>query len=144
MTRKILILLTILVVSASSGRWMQRQQAGQIAGANVIANPEQLPAICRSNLTVNSVELVERGVTSETFLVKWASPELSCLVKAAVTVVVRRRDGSTESKTEFVDNTRQASVRVFGSRSDNPGIQATATVIVNGLQGTIVNKTVSF
>ena len=144
MTRKTLILLTVLFVSVSCGRWLQRQQAGQFFGANVIADPAQLPAVCRSNLTVNSVELVDRGSTSETYLVKWAQPELTCLVKAAVTVEVKHRDGSTDSKTEFVDNTRQATVKVFGARSDNPGLQATATVVLNGLQGTIVNKTVTF
>jgi hypothetical protein len=142
MTRKILILLTVLLVSAAGGRWMQRPHAGQIIGGNTVADPAQLPEACRSNLTVNSVTLSERGATSETFLVTW-TPGLSCLTKAAVTVKVRRRDGSTEEKTEFVDGA-SARVKVFGSRSNNPGVQATATVIVNGLQGVVVNKSVTF
>jgi hypothetical protein len=121
---------------------MQRQHAGQLIGANVAVDPSQLPEACRSNLTVNSVSLSERGATSETFLVTW-TPGLSCLTKAAVTVKVRRRDGSTEEKTEFVEG-NAARVKVFGSRSDNPGVQATATVIVNGLQGVVVNKSATF
>src|SRR5262245_20918279 len=133
MTRKTLILLIVLLVSAAWGRWMQRQHAGQIFGGNVAVDPAQLPAACRSNVTLNSVILNDRGATSETCLVTWVPPDLTCLTTAAVTVKVRRRDGSTEEKTEFVEGGRQASVKVFGSRSDNPGVQATATVIINGL-----------
>lgn len=142
MTRKTLILLTVLLASAAGGRWMQRQHAVQLFGANVAVDPSQLPEACRSNVTVNSVSLSERGATSETFLVIW-TPGLSCLTRAAVTVKVKRRDGSTEEKTEFVDG-NAARVKVFGSRSDNPSVQVTATVIVNGLQGVNVSKTVNF
>ncbi|MGE0128892.1 MAG: hypothetical protein AB7U82_12500 [Blastocatellales bacterium] len=149
MTRKILILLTVLLASVAWGRWMQRQHAGQLFGANVAVDPSQLPAACRSNITMNSVVLNDSGATSETFLVTWVPPDLTCLAKAAVTVKVKRRDGSTAEKTEFVDAGqgiagRQASVKIFGSRSDNRSVEATATVILNGLQGVVVNKTVNF
>lgn len=144
MTRKTLILLAVLLASAAVGRWMQRQHAGQLFGGNVAVDPSQVPAACRSDVTLNSVILNDRGATSETFLVTWVPPALTCLTRAAVTVKVRRRDGSTEQKTEFVDGGRQASVKVFGSRSDNPSVEATATVVLNGLQGVVANKTVNF
>ena len=121
---------------------MQQPQA--VVVADVFVDPSQLPAACRSNVTVQSVQLFERGSTSETFFVTWARPELACLTKAAVTVTVKRRDGSSESKTEFVDaNNGQAFAKIFGSRSDNPGIEVTAIVLVNGLQVTATKTAIT-
>ncbi len=144
MTRKTLILLSVLFVSVAYGRWMQQPQAEPVLMADVFVDPSQLPAACRSNVTVQSVQLFERGSTSETFFVTWARPELACLTKAAVTVNVKRRDGSNGSKTEFVDaNNGQALVKVFGSRSDNPGTEVTAVVLANGFQVTATKTAIT-
>jgi hypothetical protein len=135
MKRQILILSAVLLVAVSGGRWLRQQQA-HIAFADVLVDPAQLPEACRTDVTIQTLELFDTALTTERFFVVWGSSSLSCVTKGAVTVTVTRRDGSTNTQTEFFENTDQTFVKVGGFRKDNPAISVTATVLVNGLQKT--------
>ena len=141
MKRQILILSAVLLLAVSGGRWMRQQQA-HMAFADVIVDPSQLPAACRAEATIRTLELEETGLTSETFFVTWRS-SLSCLSKGAVTVTVKRRDGSTNTQTEFFEGKEIAHIKVGGFRKDNPAISVTATVLVNGLQETATKTAIT-
>jgi hypothetical protein len=134
-TGKCLLLICLTAVlpgSAGAGRWMRTSVASpQLAGANVIPNPESLSAACRGTVNVLSTEKVETGSLSETFPVKW-STDFKCQTDASVTVTVTRKDGSRETKTETVKSVNQALVKVFGFREGNPTVSAAATVVAAG------------
>jgi predicted RNA-binding protein YlqC (UPF0109 family) len=141
-------LLAILLGSAIAGRrmsgWLRAGAASPVLalaqfGANVIPNPDSLPAACRAVVRVTSVEKVETGNLSETFLVKW-NTSLSCLTEADVTVTVTREDGSTKSDSTKVTAANQALVKVFGFREGNPAKTVRATVTAAGIQSRITQK----
>ena len=144
MTRKTLILLAVLFLSLAVGRWANHSPVGAAAFADVIVDPAQLAAACRANATINEVSVVDSGVTSETFLVRWSSG-IACQTAAAVVVEATFRDGSKEKKTEFVNGSAgQALVKVFGSRADNRANRTNVTVTVNGLQAGTDTNVINF
>ena len=144
MTRKTLILLAVLVLSTVAGRWANRSPVGAAAFVDVIVDPSQLAAACRSTATINEVSVVDSGVTFETFLVRWTSG-IACQTAVAVKVTATFRDGSIGSKTEFVNGSAgQALVKVFGSRGDSRAVRTNVTVIVNGTQAGTNTNVVAF
>ncbi len=144
MTRKTILLLAVLFLSITVGRWANHTPVGAAAFVDRVADPSELSAACRSTATVTEVSVVDSGPTSETFLVRWSSG-IACQTAAGVTVEATFRDGSKGSKTEVINgSSSQALIKVNGSRADNRANRTNVTVIVNGEQTGTATKVVNF
>ncbi len=88
---------------------------------------------CPISVQAISIERVEIGTVSETFLVKWATPSV-CVTSFRVTLNIRRADGSTRDETQnFAGSARQGLFKLLGKRDDKLTTRATATVNASGL-----------
>ncbi len=125
-TRQIFFLICVGLVAwlGFSHGWMTRDA--------VVAAPIAAEG-CAANVQVNSIERLEIGTVSETFLVKWATTS-GCVQSFNVTLTIRRSDGSTRDETQkFEGSVRQGLFKLLGKRDDKLTTQATATVRASGI-----------
>jgi hypothetical protein len=144
MMKKTLFLLAVFFLSLAGGRWVNHAAVGTAAFAERITDPSEIPAACRSTAAINEISVVDSGLTSETFLVRWSSG-IACQTAVGVRVKATFRDGSTTPKVDFIDgSSTQALIKVNGSRSDNRAVRADVELIVNGNQTAAATKVVNF
>ncbi len=143
----VISLLAIFLGSAAAGRRLRTSAThlsaiGAYAQVNVIPDPGSLPAACRAVTRVTSIEKVETGNSSETFLVKWTN-SVGCLNEAAVELTVTRQDGQSRILRETVSGATQALIKVGLLFEGNRSKSVSAVVTAAGEQRSVVEKTVN-
>lgn len=118
-----------------------RRIAGGAANPNgpetVIANRAAAPAAvaesCRPQASITSIERVDIGTITESFLVRWDTTS-PCVTSFEVSLTVTRADGSQRSdKRKFDRGARSAVFKLAGKRDDNLTKAAKAVVTATGV-----------
>ncbi len=88
---------------------------------------------CAVSAAVTSIERVETGLTSETFLVKWSASS-PCITGFEVRVEATRQNNEVRNdEKKFGAGERSGLLKVFGSRSDNKAKSVRAIVTARGV-----------
>jgi hypothetical protein len=107
--------------------------AGYTTGGKPIVAAAVVVEKCTPEVKVTSLERVEIGSLSETFLVKWTTNS-SCTTSFNVRIEATRKDNAFRAEEKKAEaNERSALVKVHGSRSDNLSKSVRAFITATGV-----------
>ncbi len=124
------IFVSLCILAAFAGLVMGSAPTGRVVQS---APATMFAEDCSPGITITSIERVDTGTLSETFLVKWNTSS-ACVTGFEITVEATRQNGEKrDEKQKFKASERSGLFKLLGSRNDNRAKSVRARITAFGV-----------